>query len=831
MDRLRRVPDRLRRTALDPLAGYGGQLLGLCGLAVAQPLFDVLAPNPTFFEARSASPSQIVLLALLIVFALPAVLLLVVAAARAASADVADVVQAVLVGALVALITAEAMKKALDDRTWAVVAGAVVAGALVGYAYRRLRVARTFLTVLAPAPLVFLALFLFHSPTSRLVVSSARIDLADVRSGAPVTVVIFDEFSSGTLMNAAGRIDAARFPNFARLAGSSTWYRNATTVDPWTERAVPAILTGTLGDPDTAPVFASYPHSLYTLLGGSYAMNDHETLTELCPGELCGRRAAAPVPSDTSTLVSDSAVVFLHLVLPGSLERRLPSLNSRWGGFLDGERTTAANSQTLTADPTAVFDEFVESLRPSRRPTLSVVHLALPHVPWQFFPSGRRYLQRFELPPGLQPDETWGPDPWVTLQAYQRYVLQVGYVDRLLGELLRRLRRTGLYDRTLLVLAADHGISFHAGGGRRAVTASSVADVAFPPLFVKAPRQRRGRIADAPVRTIDVVPTIASLLAARVPWEMDGRPAGERRFRPDAVVSLERKRYLLRRLLREREQSVARQISLFGAGRRWGRVYAIAPAHRELLGRGAEEFPTDATTRRATLDDADRFADVDLRGPFSPGYVTGSMSGRGARAGETFAVAVNGRIRALTRTYASGSDTRFGALLPDSAFRRGANHVALYAVSTDARGVVLALLAETSGERFTLVEGAAGAEAIRGAGRLIEISPGTVSGRVDVAVLQGSFMRLAGWAVAFPSGRPHDRLLLFADGRPVASSASGVDRPDLGPWSRRSGFDFLVPVDALAQGSDPPRLQLFAVAGRTASELPIPLVRLPRRRS
>ena len=61
---------------------------------------------------------------------------------------------------------------------------------------------------------------------------------------APVVMIVFDELSGLALMGPDGGIDAARFPNFARLAGDSTWYRNATTVADFTDHALPALLTG-----------------------------------------------------------------------------------------------------------------------------------------------------------------------------------------------------------------------------------------------------------------------------------------------------------------------------------------------------------------------------------------------------------------------------------------------------------------------------------------------------------------------------------------------------------------------------------------------------------
>ena len=43
------------------------------------------------------------------------------------------------------------------------------------------------------------------------------------------------------------------------------------------------------------------------------------------------------------------------------------------------------------------------------------------------------------------------------------------------------------------------------------------------PLFVKLPHQSKGRVVQAPARTIDIFPTIADVLGVRIPWHVDGR--------------------------------------------------------------------------------------------------------------------------------------------------------------------------------------------------------------------------------------------------------------------------------------------------------------------
>ncbi len=52
-----------------------------------------------------------------------------------------------------------------------------------------------------------------------------------------------------------------------------------------------------------------------------------------------------------------------------------------------------------------------------------------------------------------------------------------------------------MWDDSLVVLVADHGTSFRAGQPRKAITRTTADDVAYVPLFVKAPGQgaRRDR--------------------------------------------------------------------------------------------------------------------------------------------------------------------------------------------------------------------------------------------------------------------------------------------------------------------------------------------------
>ena len=101
--------------------------------------------------------------------------------------------------------------------------------------------------------------------------------------------------------------------------------------------------------------------------------------------------------------------------------------------------------------------------------------------------------------------------------------MQTGETDRLIGQVMRRLQEQGMYDDTLFVVTADHGMSFKPSEfGRRVATDGNVDQVLWVPLFIKAPGQAEGQANERNWEHVDLVPTVAELLGIKVPWEMDG---------------------------------------------------------------------------------------------------------------------------------------------------------------------------------------------------------------------------------------------------------------------------------------------------------------------
>src|SRR4029453_6379279 len=185
--------------------------------------------------------------------------------------------------------------------------------------------------------------------------------------------------------------------------------------------------------------------------------------------------------------------------------------------------------------PGRLDPEFAESLRPHGRPALWYMHFMLPHSPWSYLPSGKRYSIR--QAPGWGSDEVWTDNQAAVDQYWQRPLLQLGSAARVLGKLVARLRASGLYDRALVIVTADHGISFRADQKRRPLSQSHLQDIAWVPLLVKLPHQRRGQVERAPARTIDIMPTIAAATGVTIPWGVDGHSLlGRRPAERDVVL-------------------------------------------------------------------------------------------------------------------------------------------------------------------------------------------------------------------------------------------------------------------------------------------------------
>ena len=148
----------------------------------------------------------------------------------------------------------------------------------------------------------------------------------------------------------------------------------------------------------------------------------------------------------------------------------------------DGHATIAAADAWLTG-------------RDASRPFFLILHLYEPHKPY--------------APPPL-------------FAAYDPYDGEVAYVDEIVGRFFDRLRALELYERSTIVLLADHGEGLGDHGEQEHGLFLYQETIRIP-LMIKRPGRHAGRRVVTPVQQVDLAPTILDAIGA------PDRPAGHGR--------------------------------------------------------------------------------------------------------------------------------------------------------------------------------------------------------------------------------------------------------------------------------------------------------------
>ena len=307
----------------------------------------------------------------------------------------------------------------------------------------------------------------------------------------------------------------------------------------------------------------------------------------------------------------------------------------------------------------AGFRAEVAALTASPLPRLHYLHILLPHVPWRFRPDGSTYAD-IDLPGYFS---KWNEDPATAHFGQQRHLLQLGMADRLLGEHLDRLEAIGDFDRSFVIVSADHGISFVPGERSRGIGEANTAGIANVPLLYKEPGQQSGTVLSQPVELIDVVPTIAAALGLDPPWPFDGRdmfaadPTRRRQVRgPFGIVDVPSD------LGAVVDGLAADMHGVFGDGAS-GSLYGLGGTHG-LIGTPTLDWMIGPSEHCWTLERPVTIPEADG----SIGFVYGRINGT-AGEGIAVAVSVDGVVAATARSYRDGSIERVYAI-GDSRFWR-----------------------------------------------------------------------------------------------------------------------------------------------------------------
>jgi hypothetical protein len=653
-------------------------LVVLTIFGVTWPVLDLLGQNAEFFLARRSAKPEIVVLAVVALLLAPVLI--------GSMGILPGRIGKWLGGALLVLTSASLARlylARLPLPAWLEVALAALGGSLLVWSFFRFGPVRQTARYLLPAPMLLLAIFLLARPVSD-VLSEPDTGVGNpvsVANPTPILMVVFDEFPVASLIDATGNLREDRYPSFARLAADGIWFSNAVSIQQQTEHSVPAMLTGSVPEQALVPVTGHYPFNLFTALRSVYDLHVYEAITQLCPRALC-----EGLTRSVSSLTRDVGVVAGHVLLPRPLTDGLPAIDRGWGDFqvVSGEFDSKEEFRELLRvgqrEPIDAILEDIGDPEPGSGPPLYYLHTIIPHHPWQYLPDGRSYPFIVEANPASV-DGGWNDDEFLVAQSMQRHLLQVGYADHVLGEIISTLEESALYDEALVIVVADHGISIKPGvEHQRLITEDTIGEIAAVPLFVKPPGWSGGVIDERRALTIDILPTIADVIEAELPRDVEGvsllGPAPDREstttYGPSGSVTYDTDG--------DEKLEVAQRIEwLFPGGDPW----ALRPeGSPDLVGQTIDQDSLATSQIQGRLKERHLYEDVDTSGAVIPARIGATLEGE-VNGDEVVAVAVNGVIGAITRSYVVDDEVALLAMVEPIFFKDGANRIDLIEVGRD----------------------------------------------------------------------------------------------------------------------------------------------------
>jgi hypothetical protein len=775
-------------------------VMALVQLVIAWPVYELLSRNPEFFLARQAQPDDIVFLVFSLSAALPLLLAGLQALVFRINSRIGGTLYALIIFLLFFLLghlIANRFNASAYVTTWAT----IVSLALL-FIYLRMQPGKMFISFLTPAILVVPVLFLLNTGIRPLLLPMQAVsNQSTVTAGelSPLLFVVFDEFPSNVLLGPDGLIDARRFPNLSAISKEAYWFPNATTVATSTVLAIPAILTGRYPDTYRMPHYGEYPDNLFTWLGDDYDINAHEAVSAMCPASLCSAGRLPPASRRWQSMMQDVSAVYLSMTAKQLLPN-LPAINQSWEGFWGG----AIQGGGMYEHRMQQLDAFLDKLQFTQKPGLDFLHVNFPHIPYEYLPSGKRYNDGW-LMPGLDfTTNIWTGEDWQSRQAYERLVMQVGALDNWLGRLVEKLKAEGLYERSLIVLTADHGVSIEPGSGRRdAPTENSLDASILPvPLIIKAPFQSQGHKDTRNAEVIDILPTVAQMLERDLPWETDGvsllgepRQPGKRAVRENDKVTL----------YSSSLGQVEKALDSAWVRQQWN------PPGDALTGDPLTNFvPGYDSELRITLNNAEYFQNVDPLGDFMPAHANGDIRWPGHAAAD-LAIVLNGTIVAVTTAYTDKGTWKFSAMLPESVFRAGNNVVEVLGLVGNEEG--LDLVRGVASDDRTFYTWDSEVSAMQDSqGTLIPDNEGIV-GLVDYFSRGEDSLEVFGWGIDTAQSRALETVLIFEGEELIWQGKTHMLREETHSFGVviEIGFNAVIPLGILKDrnGSG---LRIFAVS-------------------
>jgi len=448
------------------------------------------------------------------------------------------------------------------------------------------------------------------------------------KSRPPVVLIVLDEFPGTALLKPDGSFQKERFPHLNALKNESAYYPYHSAASNFTLRALPAILSG-ITEREIKP---------------------QETLFDDFRKMKYRRLISSPLPHLT------------HLC-----QRCIISKNYNYLAGIKIRETEFYSRSRLLAGG-------INDLKTIKEGDFSFMHAIYPHIPWDRFPDGKRYLDQefgYGIPNGYNPitgsndkNAKISADNEILVEmAEQRFLMQAQFVDKIVGSVVKNIKASGNWDKTTLIITSDHGGAFTRESGRRTVDRNeTLPEITNVPLFIKGPYQKEGLVSNQKTRAISLSKFILKNLRKKN-TEFKGNNSNVKLWQGVEAGYFEN---TLNNYLQDRQAIIDRSAKRFPHNN----IFAL----NEFYGKNPSRAMTVTQSNQIRINDQEKFNKVKLKSTeMRAGNISGQLNDDKIK--ELF-VTVNGLVAGSGKIYSSN---RFNIMVNPKFFREGKNIVKFYA--------------------------------------------------------------------------------------------------------------------------------------------------------
>ena len=370
-------------------------------------------------------------------------------------------------------------------------------------------------------PLIFLN-FIYVSPASSLFKHSDKVLFSEITkmNDTPVFLLIFDEFSGLTLQNLKGQLDELRYPGFAELASKADYFPNALTGDYRTSISIPSIASGNLRLDGEKTTGLASGENLIELFQANGFVDAYSTVL---PADLMSKHN-----KDQVSFISDLMTLYIHILShQGWIENKIGAIPQAWRGFGIFFKTDQQQDKGRDLNPHArQFIDWTQHIKERGSSSqFNFLHFQFPHAPYTMTSLGRFVSNNVKILNASKKREIFVTSQPTLNVLSHIYMQQSEYTDSLVQNFIQALKRNKLFDKSLIIVTTDHGVSYNRKGlsRRRLENEDSWKNIVSVPLFIKYPFQNEARVNSSFVTTLDISTTILKVIGIDSPWKSIGQ--------------------------------------------------------------------------------------------------------------------------------------------------------------------------------------------------------------------------------------------------------------------------------------------------------------------